>query len=145
MKVNEAQKMIFFGEMAGNGCMTRPQRIRETFSRRHQKGGDRKPSGHIRRSYPLKWMQDKEVGRESGRLGAPSFTRLSQKNPAKSRLQAGAPTVLSCTPAALKEILKIKLAPGRDSATFTAPLRKSQRLNGLRIRLRVKAGGHNST
>ena len=44
-------------------------------------------------------VQDEEVGRERGGVGAPSCTRLCPKNPAESRLQAGAPTFLSCTPA----------------------------------------------
>jgi len=57
---------------------------------------------------PARWMtigivdetkavQDKNVAGERGELGAPSFTRLSPKNPAASRLQAGAPTSLSRT------------------------------------------------
>jgi glycerate-2-kinase len=42
----------------------------------------------------------------AGRLGAPSCTRLSQKNPYESRLQAGAPTVLFSTPGLGKQWIR---------------------------------------
>jgi hypothetical protein len=44
-----------------------------------------------------KRVQDKKVERERGGIGAPSCTRLFPKDPAESRLQAGAPTFLTCT------------------------------------------------
>jgi len=58
------------------------------------------------RKSPARWMtigivdeteavQAKNLPRERGEIGAPSSTRLSRKNPAASRLQAGAPTSLS--------------------------------------------------
>ena len=42
-------------------------------------------------------VQDTKAGRDRGGIGAPSCTRLCPKNPAESRLQASAPTILSCT------------------------------------------------